>query len=163
MKKTFCHPALFLLILLFLCSILPALAAPGDEPESVEERRIKTSIRQEVNRLRQKEEMLNLRETELKTLQQEVDKKIEELKTARVEITALLEKKKELETEKTRELGKMYEKMEPAVAAGLLSTLEKQLAIAILESMSPKKAGKILDNMDRETAAALSTSYSKLP
>jgi flagellar motility protein MotE (MotC chaperone) len=162
MKKLPSRPALFLLIIIFLISALPAFAAPDHEPESVEERRIKTSILQELQRLHQKEEMLSIREMELKTLRQEVDKKIEELKKARIEITALLEKRKDLETEKTRELGKMYEKMEPAKAAGLLAALERELAIRILETMSPKKAGKILNSMDQETAAALSTSYSDL-
>jgi flagellar motility protein MotE (MotC chaperone) len=67
-----------------------------------------------------------------------------------------------METEKARALSKMYEKMEPARAAGLLVSLEKDLAIAILDGMSAKSAGRILNNMDQETAAALSTSFSNL-
>lgn len=162
MKRFSCRFFTLLLFVILLLRALPSSAAPETEPASVEERRLKTSIRQELVRLRQKEEMLAAKEMELKTLRREVDKKLEELKKARTEINALLERKRELETQKAKALSKMYEKMEPAKAAGLLVGLEKDLAIAILDGMSAKSAGRVLNNMDPETAASLSTSFSRL-
>jgi flagellar motility protein MotE (MotC chaperone) len=167
MKRLFrCPPALLptslLLAALLLSPVPAALAAPESEPSTVEERRIQTSIRQELARLRQKEEMLADKEMELKTLRLEVDKKLEELKNTRIEINALLERKNDIESEKTRALSKMYEKMEPATAAALLTSLDKNLAIAILDGMKAKTAGQILNNMDQATAAKLSTSFSRL-
>jgi flagellar motility protein MotE (MotC chaperone) len=162
MKRYSCRwPALLLFVILLLRA-LPSSAAPETDPSSVEERRLKASIHQELIRLRQKEKMLDAKEMELKTLSREVDKKLEELKKARAEINGLLERKQELETQKARALSKMYEKMEPAGAAGLLVSLEKGLAIAILDGMSAKSAGRVLNNMDPETAASLSTSFSRL-
>jgi len=162
MKKILHRYSPLLLLVLSLFLALPVLAEPEGEFGSVEERRINASIRQELVRLRQKEELLTAREMELKTLSREVDKKIEELKNARIEINALLEKKNELETQKAKALSKMYEKMEPEKASALLANLEKDLAIAILDGMSAKSAGKVLNNMDPAKAAVLSTSYSNL-
>lgn len=162
MKRFSCRSFALLLFAILLLRALPSFAAPETGPSSVEERRLKASIRQELVRLRQKEEMLAAKELELKTLRREVDKKLEELKNARSEINALLEREQELETQKAKALSKMYEKMEPARAAGLLVSLGKDLAIAILDGMSAKSAGRILNNMDPETAASLSTSFSRL-
>lgn len=155
-------PIFLLFLTLFLALPFTASSAPEGEFGSVEERRLKASIRQELLRLRQKEELLSAREMELKTLSREVDKKIEELKNARIEVNALLEKKNEQEIQKAQALSKMYEKMEPERAAELLATLEKNLAISILDGMRAKSAGKVLNNMDPAKAAILSTSYSNL-
>lgn len=129
---------------------------------SVEERRILTELQEERRRLQEKEEKLAMREMELKTLQSEVDKKLDELQRRREELALLLAEKDEEELKKARELSKMYEKMDSAKAARVIASLDKELAVAILEGMRAKSAGKILASMDREVAAGLTISYSSL-
>ena len=129
---------------------------------TVEERRIRSSIQKEVARLRNKEKLLEMKEMELKTLSREVDKKLAEMEKARLALTELLKEKKQREDQKAQELSKIYEKMEPAKAAQLLISLEKDLAVTIIEGMNSKKAGKVLNSMEPKIAATLSKSYASL-
>ncbi len=154
-------------LLLILVPSSPLKAQTGLMPAeggatSVEERRIQSAIQQEVARLQQKEEMLQMREMELKTLSREVDSKLAELDKQRGELTELLREKRRMENEKAVELSKIYERMDPRRAAMLLVTLEKELAVAIIEGMNSKRAGRILDSMDPDIAASLSQSYARL-
>jgi flagellar motility protein MotE (MotC chaperone) len=112
--------------------------------------------------LRQKEELLQQKEMELKTLEREVDKKLDELRKAREEAAALLERKNEAESKRLRSLSAMYEKMAPGKAAALLASMEESLAVDILAGMKGKTAGRVLENMDRSMASRLSQAYSKL-
>ncbi|OGQ94847.1 MAG: hypothetical protein A2521_11265 [Deltaproteobacteria bacterium RIFOXYD12_FULL_57_12] len=138
-------------------------AAPADSEftiTSVEERRLLFSLRQERDRLADREKVLAQKEMELKTLEQEVDKKLNELKALREELTELLDRKTTEESGKIEELSKMYEKMEPAKAAAILVTLDEKIAIGLLGGMKKKAAASILDNMEKEKAASLSTAFS---
>ncbi|WP_305043689.1 MotE family protein [Geoalkalibacter sp.] len=145
-----------LLVALLVLAPLAARAA------SVEERRILTELQEQRRALTEKEQVLELREMELKTLQAEVDKKIEELRERREELAAMLARKDAAEIQKAQELSKMYEKMDPNIAAGIIANLDKDLAVAILEGMRAKSAGRILAGMDQDVAAALTVSYSSL-
>jgi flagellar motility protein MotE (MotC chaperone) len=137
-------------------------AEEATPPASVEERRLRLSIQEEIARTRQQSESLRLKEIELKTLELEVDKKLATLKTAREELTQLLAQKSEEESKKVKQLSQMYEKMEPAKAAALLVTLDEKLAIVILGGIKKKTAGKILNEIEREKGASLSKAYSSL-
>lgn len=141
----------------------PSERPSSDEPvKTVEERRIRSSIQKEVARLREKEKLLEIKEMELKTLNREVDKKLAEIEKARIALNELLKEKKQREDQKAQALSKIYEKMEPAKAAQLLVSLDKDLAVTIIEGMNSKKAGKVLNNMEAKIAASLSKSYARL-
>ncbi len=166
MSRSFVTCTLVGVLLLALLPSSPLKAQPRLMPEqgasSVEERRIQSAIQQEVSRLQQKEEMLQMREMELKTLSREVDKKLDELEMQRSALTELLQEKRRIENEKAVELSKIYERMDPLRAARLLMSLEKELAVSIIEGMNSKRAGRILDSMDPDIAATLSQSYARL-
>jgi|LGVF01.2.fsa_nt_gb flagellar motility protein MotE (MotC chaperone) len=138
------------------------LLPPEGAATTVEERRIRSSIQKEVARLRQKEKMLEMKEMELKTLSREVDKKLSEMEETRIALNELLQEKRQLENEKAKALSKIYEKMDPPKAAKLLVSLDKDLAVTIIEGMNSKKAGKVLNNMEPKVAATLSKSYASL-
>jgi len=138
------------------------LLPPEGPTSTVEERRIRSSIQKEVARLKQKEKMLEMKEMELKSLSREVDKKLTEMEKARIALTELLQEKRRLENEKAQALSKIYEKMDPPKAAQLLISLDKDLAVTIIEGMNSKKAGKVLNNMEPNVAATLSKSYASL-
>ena len=156
-----------LLPLALILATIPAQAQPDLLPpegptSTVEERRIRSSIRQEVARLQQKEKMIEMKEMELKTLSREVDKKLADMENTRIALTALLKEKKRREDEKARALSKIYEKMDPPKAAQLLISLDQDLAVTIIAGMNSKKAGKVLNNMEPKIAATLSKSYASL-
>lgn len=136
------------------------------KPDSVEERRLLYSLGEERSRLqaeyRRRSEALDLREIELKTLAGEVDKQIKELQKLREEVQQLLAEKDSLEAKRVKGLSRMYEKMNPAQTARLLTGLDQELAVAILAGMAPKSGAKVMDNLPAGKAAALSLAYSSL-
>lgn len=142
--------------------LVPSKAADQAPPASVEERRLRIEIQQELAQVRAKAENLRQKEIELKSLQEEVDKKLSELGKVRQELDQRLAKKDEEQLKKVRELAKMYEKMDPASAAEVLTSLDDDLAIGILGGIKSKTAGKILGNMDKDQAARLSKDYATL-
>jgi flagellar motility protein MotE (MotC chaperone) len=165
-------PCLPLILAILLLSTGPAAAvtdadvpgqlAPPAASASVEERRIRLAVQKELQRLQAREENLHTSELELKTLAAEVDKKLAEMTEIRRKVLSLLARFEARKEERILELSQIYEKMDPAQAAGLLSELDRPLAIKILSGIKKKTAGKILSNMERKAAAALSKEYPTL-
>lgn len=151
--------------LTYLCLMLVfflALPVVARAEGSVAERRILTELQEQRRTLQERERKLDERELELKTLQAEVDKKLGELRQRREELASMLAQKDAAEIQKAQELSKMYERMEPAVAARIIADLDQELAVAILEGMRAKSAGRILGSMDQAVAAKLTISYASL-
>lgn len=152
--------------LLFLLAsvvwLVPSKAADEAAPASVEERRLRIEIQQELAQVRAKAESLRQKEIELKSLQEEVDKKLNALGKVREQLDQQLAQKDEVQVKKVRELAKMYEKMDPATAAEVLVNLDHDLAIGILGGIKSKAAGKILASMEKDQAARLSQNYANL-
>ncbi len=132
------------------------------EYSSVEERRLLLSLQQERQKLRKKDEALQKREIELKTLEVEVEKKLDDLKRLREQVEGLLGKKSEVEAQQVTELSKIYEKMDPAKAALVIAELDEGLAVQILSGMKRKSAGKILNSIRKDKAISLSEGFSDL-
>ena len=136
---------------------------------SVEERRINAILQNERDNLADDKKVLDIREKELKTLQEEVDKKLEqidkkiaELKQIQKKIDESLAKKDAEEVKKTKNLSLIYAKMAPAKAAMAMGTLSSRLASDLLANMKVKSAAKILDQMDKTRAAQLSITFSTI-
>ncbi|NTV14043.1 MAG: hypothetical protein HGA96_08990 [Desulfobulbaceae bacterium] len=141
---------------------VPAIAAPG----SVEERRISVNLEQERAKLQaefqQRSQQLDQREIELKTLTEEVEKKLTELQKMRESLQQLMVEKNAAEAKRIKELSMIYAKMSPAQAALLLAELDQKLAVAILAGLSPKVSAKIMDNLPTPMATKLSVAYATL-
>lgn len=142
--------------------LVPSKASDDATPASVEERRLRIEIQQELAQVRAKAESLRQKEMELKSLQEEVDKKLNALSKVREQLDQQLAQKDEAQLQKVRELAKMYEKMDPATAAEVLANLDHDLAIGILGGIKSKAAGKILANMEKDQAVRLSKNYANL-
>jgi len=158
---------------LFLSPALGAGSGPADKNNvadadlpakinSVEERRILLSLREERRKLNREKEIIAERKNELKRLEGEVDKKLDELKKMRQELKTLLAEKDAAEQQRIEELAKIYQKMAPDKAAGVLVNLDEELAVAILNKMKIKSAAQILGRMGQDKAVKLTTSFSSL-
>jgi|LGOV01.1.fsa_nt_gb flagellar motility protein MotE (MotC chaperone) len=132
------------------------------EISSVEERRLIVQLREKKQKNEEEAQALKKERNELNLLRFEVDKKLDELQLLRKEVQGLLAEKDVIELAKIQELSQMYNKMDPAKAAQIISSLGRELAIGILSGMKSKSAGKVLANIGGEQAAALSTAYSTL-
>jgi flagellar motility protein MotE (MotC chaperone) len=143
----------------------PETKNPDPSFSSVEERRILTKMREEQTGV--DESMSGLKEKELKTLNEEADKKLgeinrklEELQGLEKNLKAQLAQKDAQEAKKIKELGKIYEKMAPDKAALALSNMDDKLATELLGTMKPRSAAKILNVLDRKKTSELSTTFS---
>ena len=141
---------------------VPAIAPPG----TVEERRLVYNLDQERTRLQEeyqkRTQLLDQREIELKTLGQEVEKKLTELQKLRESLQRLLTEKNTAEAKRIKDLSMIYTKMAPTQSAQLLAEMDQKLAVAILEGISPKASAKIMDSLSTKDATRLSTAYSAL-
>lgn len=153
-----------LLLLLLLCTPVFATQAKTEAPpQSVEERRIRSAIEEQYNRIQKQGDQFKVEQMQLKTLQKEVDKKLVRMQNLRQELTKLLDRKQTEEGKRVVELSKIYEKMDAVKAAALVKNLDPQLAVELLAAMNKKNAGKILDNLDKKTATSLSTGFTEFP
>jgi flagellar motility protein MotE (MotC chaperone) len=137
--------------------------------KSVEERRLYAILQNERDNLEEEKKVIALKEKELKTLQEEADKKLElldeklaELQKTQKKIEELLAEKDARELKKTKDLSLIYAKMTPDKAALAMTALEEQLAANLLASMKVKSAAKILDRMDKVKASQLSTTFTTI-
>lgn len=137
---------------------------------SVEERRLYNTLELERAGLQEKIKVLADKEKELKTLEQEVDKKFEQMNNKIRELKKVQQKTEELlalrdqaELKKIKELSNIYAKMSPEKAALVLNSLkDQQLAADLLSNMKTKSAAKILEQLDKMKAATLTTTLSTL-
>lgn len=158
---------LLIIVVLAVSSVLllqaPLFSLTGDEQfSSVEERRILAAIKERDARLSAREEQLQGRELELKTLAGEVDKKIAAMQRLRNELSELLDRRDAEENARIEELSLIYERMNPQRAAVLISELETQLAVNLLLGIKKKTAGQIMERLNAETAIRLSRAFTDL-
>lgn len=165
---------LFFIPILAAAILSPSIsrAAEKEEPkefQSVEERRLYEDIIKENIRLQEEKKDFALKQKELKTLEEgvdkkltEIDKRLVELKNLQEKIETLLAAKSADELKKLQDLAKIYDKMDPAKAALALSGLDEQLAADLLAHMKVKAAAKLLDQMAKQKTTELSTTFSKL-
>lgn len=136
---------------------------------SVEQRRLEAVIASERQLLLDEKKALELRENELKTIEEAVDKKlaeidgkIAELQQQQKKLEEALARKDVAEQAKVEELSKIYERMAPDKAALALSGLDQRLAADILGNMKVKAAAKVLDSLNKQKAVELSETFSTI-
>ena len=126
-----------------LLALLPLLLAAGT-PKVAPERLAKQLLELEV------------RETALRELEQDLSQKIQTLEELRQQTLAIIlpgekERQGQLDT-----LIKFYQAMKPQSAARLLEKLPTPLAADVLSSMKSRGAGKILNVMNADKAVQIS-------
>ena len=172
------HSAHFVIVLILVLTSFDYHAAFGAEQESpsdgefssVEERRLHVRIIEDQNSLIDEKKALVLEEARLEKLKAEIDAKLTEIdrKLAEMEaqkkvLEALSEGKRSEQLQRIDNLAKIYENMDPLLAAEAVSDLERQVAAAILASMKPRSAARILDGLSREQAAEISRLFLEMP
>lgn len=98
---------------------------------------------------------LELRENELKRLEEKIDKRIAALEDLRQEIQKDLAREKELNDANITRLAKIYSGMKAKDAAEQLRNLERRTAVKVLKVMPEKVAAAILGKMGGQDAVDL--------
>jgi flagellar motility protein MotE (MotC chaperone) len=105
--------------------------------------------------LKKREQELEKKKAELRSFQEEIDKKIGDLTKLRNEIKTQMATKKTIAKQKIKHLIKAYSAMKPQSAAGLIEKQSKAFAIEMLAQMKGEKVGEILTYVEKEKAASL--------
>lgn len=119
------------------------------------------TIEQKRQALTEKEGRLKKEEERVKTIQKEVEARIETLNQLLSRIEEGLKKYEDFKSERLGHLVKTFEAMPPEEAAVRLVSLKKPLAVQIVFKMNTKKAGAILALMDPQKVAELTEGISR--
>lgn len=144
------------------CSKKDPPAAPAQAPAPVVEPQLTESERQVLVRLLEKQKQLQLkeqelerREAQLKTLHEDLQNQVIQLERLQEQVTQGIKTK---ETEDTQQLDKVvlfYGKMDPSKASASLAKLPPATAVKILMQLKEKQTSSILSQMEPTIAAKL--------
>jgi len=98
---------------------------------------------------------LEIREADLKRLEEKLAARIDALEKLRDAIRNDLEQEKQFDDKNIARLGKIYTSMKPGAAAEGLKALDQETAVKVLKVMSEKIVAKILNKMDSTSAGRL--------
>ena len=105
--------------------------------------------------LEKRAKWLDLREADLKRLEEKLAKRVASLEALRNEIRANLEKEKVVDDANITRLAKILSGMKAKAAADGLKAMDRETAVLVLKVMKEKVAAKILSKMDNEQAVQL--------
>jgi flagellar motility protein MotE (MotC chaperone) len=122
---------------------------PAAELDSAIKKKEKELTEKEA-RVKEAEERLAAEEARLKI-------RISELEKLQNDIESLQNKSKEADQSVIAKIVKTFESMSPKKAAGVLATMNDDLAVEVLLKMKEKKLASVLDVMDATRATSLSS------
>lgn len=112
--------------------------------------------------LAKRREALDLRDKEiakkaaqLEITEEEIQKKLSQLQEYEAKLRQLMQDYNQKEKSKLNSLVKLYTTMKPKDAARIISTLDIELATALLKEMKPSISSSILSQMDAAKAKAI--------
>lgn len=133
---------------------VPAEAARAEVPASLPQ--LLNLINKERQSLLTRETALARKEEHLRTLQKEVEDRLQELKALQLRVLEALEEEKKIKSEHNRHLVATLTAMPADRAARLLEKMEEGLAVQLLRNIKGKEAGAILAVLPPDKAARLS-------
>ncbi|MBF0273518.1 MAG: hypothetical protein HQL98_15840 [Magnetococcales bacterium] len=103
-----------------------------------------------------REKLQELREADLKRLEEKMNKRIAALELLRENIREDLAREKVMDDANIKRLAKIYAGMKPKAAAASLMAMDRETAVKALKAVPEKVAAKILSRMDVADAVQLS-------
>lgn len=132
-----------------LCQAAETQARAGDQPGG-EVQRFCSNIADAA-----RDRRYALQAEKLESLKDQVDARIAALEKKRGEYEEWLQRRDDFLARARDNVVAIYANMTPDAAAEKLSTLNVELAAAIVMKLDPRKSGKILDEMNSKAAAML--------
>ena len=118
------------------------------------------------SKLEEKERSLNKRqeglvelEADLQKQKKDIEIKISELNNLRGEVSSLLKNRIETDEKKLMKLVEFYSSMKPQKAAGIIDSLDEDLAVEVLNKMKKRNAAAILNLVTPVKAQNLSEKF----
>ena len=125
------------------------------DPTSPGMREVLDALKAKERALERRARSIEAREGDLRRVEDDLQARLDELATLRAELRELLEQGNAEREARVDGLVKMVENMRSKQAATVVSELEDDLAVEVLDRMNRGKAGKMLAAMDPSRAADL--------
>ncbi len=106
--------------------------------------------------LEDREKLLEIREVDLKRLEEKLAKRIVALEQLREAIRADLALEKEMDGDNIKKLAKIFSSMKPKAAAASLMAMDQETAVKTVKALPEKVAAKILSKMNVAEAVQIS-------
>ena len=132
-------------------------AAGGARPSAVSQT---TDITRETLLLKQEE--LSRKEQQLRTLEAEINGKLERMKLLENRLRLMIKDAEETKDAKFRHLVDVLSNMKSKQAAAVLETLDQKIAVRVLAGMRGRQAGEILTFVNPEKAAHLAEALARM-
>ncbi len=113
-------------------------------------------INKERQSLQNREAAVANKEEQLRTLQREVEDRLQELQALQLRVLEAVEEEKRIKSEHNRHLVATLTAMPADRAARLLEKMEENVAVQLLRNIKGKEAGAILTALPADKAARLS-------
>jgi len=126
---------------------------PALNPETL---RMMEVIERKNRELKQREESMDLREKNLKSLETKIQEDLKKIEQALARSEEQVGIKRDLIEKNVNNLVKVYSTMKPDQAATLLEALDEGVAIQIISRMKSKNAGAVLGRMKTNVAKRIS-------
>ena len=124
----------------------------GISPEAI---RMIEMIEKKNTALKTREEKLASKEQQLKTLEENIRKDLEKIEKALKESKEQFGLKENQVKKNVDALIKVYSTMKPTEAANLIAAIDQHLALQIISGMKSKIAGEVLSQLDVKVAKAI--------
>lgn len=118
------------------------------------------------NSLEERKKQLDLKEAELKKLEEELhnqkvelEKRLAGLEQLRTQIGNQLQERVNTDAEQVDKLVSFYSSMKPQTAAKVIEKLNEDLAVEVLKKMKKKEAAEIMNMIESEKAQRLSEKF----
>ena len=145
----------------------PEIKDGGGEPKKIklpkqnatinpETFRMMEMIEKKNKELKIREDALATKETQLKTLEENIKKDLAKIELALKESKEQFGMKENLIKKNVDELIKVYSTMKADQAATLIAAIDEDLALRIISGMKSKVAGEVLSKLDVKVAKAIS-------
>lgn len=119
------------------------------------ERQVLTRLVEQQDQLEERSRNLDRRETQMKALQEDVQRQIVQLERLQREIEDAIESKKAQDIEQLEKAVSFYARMDAVAAAQSIANLDQKTAVSILMRMKDKQASAVLASMSAERSAEL--------
>lgn len=130
-------------------------AAEEKQAQSAAKKETAQDTRAAWDSLRQREELLRVRQQELIVMEKRIDDKIRRLSELETSVKIQLGAYKQVSDERVKHLVKIYSSMKPNAAANLMNQIDLEVATEVFLNMKGEIAGGILSYMDTQKAAAI--------
>lgn len=134
-------------------------SVPEQKSWSAEDLNHFKKLNERKKQLDQREQELSQLEEELHKQKVEIDQRIQQLQEIRDQIAGTLQERVEIDQERINTLVEFYSSMRPQQAAGIMASINEDLAIEVLSRMKRQNAAEIMNLMDPEKAQVLTEKF----